>query len=158
MKIAIDINELTLKNNTGVKVYTREILNALGRIDKENKYFLYANCKHESMSRFYWINYKNFKFKTIESSFPFWTYTKFSKEIKKDKPDILFMPIQAVPFFKKPKNIKIVVTVHDLAFLLFPNQFTEKDKLLLTFHTKRAINMADSIIVPSEATKKDIIK
>ena len=68
------------------------------------------------------------------------------------------MPIQAVPFFKKPKNLKIVVTVHDLAFLLFPDHFTAKDKFLLYFHTKRAVAMADAIITPSEATKKDIIK
>ena len=43
MKIAININELTLKNNTGVKVYAREIVRALGRIDKKNEYILYMN-------------------------------------------------------------------------------------------------------------------
>ncbi|MEA2097506.1 MAG: glycosyltransferase family 1 protein, partial [Patescibacteria group bacterium] len=100
----------------------------------------------------------NFKLKTIKSQFPFWTYTKLPREIKKDKPDILFMPIQAVPFFNKPKNIKIVITVHDLAFLLFPDHFTAKDRFLLNFHTKRAVKMADKIIAPSEATKKDIMK
>jgi|GEM_PF-188919 len=160
MKIAININELTLKQNTGVKVYTREIVKALGRIDKENKYFLYVNCGDEALSHLYrdFNKFKNFKIKPSKSALPFWTYTKLSQEIKKDQIDVLFMPIQTVPFFKKPKNMKIVVTVHDLAFLIFPDHFTRKDRFLLNFHTKRAVKMADKIIAPSEATKRDIIE
>jgi glycosyltransferase involved in cell wall biosynthesis len=166
MKIAININELTLKQETGVKVYTREIVSALGKIDKKNEYLLYANCKDAALLRFYGFDYDNFKIdqskcpwvQNSKFKIPLWTYTKLPQELKKDKPDILFMPIQSVPFFKKPKNLKIVVTVHDLAFLLFPDHFTKKDRFLLNFHTKRAVQMADAIIAPSEATKKDIIK
>ena len=158
IKIAININELTLKQNTGVKVYTREIVNALGRVDKKNEYLLYANCRDEALPRLYGFDYNNFKLKISKSLLPFWTYTKFPREIKKDKPDVLFMPIQSTPFLKKPKDIKLVITVHDLAFLLFPKHFTFKDRFLLNFHTKRAVQMADRIIVPSKATKNDIIK
>ena len=156
MKIAININELTLSGKTGVQVYTQEIVNALSKIDVKNKYTLYANCSKDTAIMK--LSNKKFKLKTEKTNYPFWTYLKFPKQILKDRPDILFMPIQAVPFFKKPKNIKIVVTVHDLAFLLFPKYFTRKDKLFLKFHTKRAVMMADKIIVPSEATKQDIIK
>lgn len=160
MKIAININELTLKEETGVKVYTREIVNALAKIDEENEYVLYASGDIESCIA---VN-NNPKFKIQSASrrtkfnLPFWTYTKLPREIRKDNPDIFFMPIQSVPFLNKPKNIKIVITVHDLAFLIFPEHFTTKDKFLLNFHTKRAVQMADKIIAPSEATKKDIIK
>jgi glycosyltransferase involved in cell wall biosynthesis len=159
MKIAININELTLKQNTGVKVYTREIVNALGQVDKENEYVLYYNDGEQKMEQkfLFHIN-NNFKIQNSKFKIPLWTYTKFPREIKKDKIDVLFMPIQSTPFFKKPKNIKLVITVHDLASLLFPKQFTFKDRFLLNFHTKRAVKMADKIIVPSEATKKDIIK
>ena len=158
MKIAIDINELTFTGTTGVKVYTQEIVNALSKIDVKNEYILYANCRDETLSRFCVFANKNFKLKAIKSRLPFWTYSKFPNQLKKDQPDILFMPIQSVPFFKKPRNIKIVVTVHDLAFLLFPEYFIVKDKFFLKLHTKRAVKMADEIIVPSEATKRDIIK
>ena len=158
MKIAININELTLKQNTGVKTYTREIVNALGQVDKGNEYLLYLNCRDEAVPRLYGFNYKNFKLKTAKSALPFWTYFKFPREIKRDKPDVLFMPIQATPFLKKPKNIKLVITVHDLAFLLFPKHFTFKDRFLLNFHTKRAVQMADKIIAPSKATKRDVVR
>ena len=141
MKIAININELTLKQNTGVKIYTREIVKALREVDKGNKYLLYK-----------------FKIQNSKFKIPLWTYTKFPQEIKRDQPAVLFMPIQSTPFLKKPKNIKLVITVHDLAFLLFPKHFTFKNRFLLNFHTKRAIKMADKIITPSETTKRDIIK
>jgi glycosyltransferase involved in cell wall biosynthesis len=156
MKIVININELTIKQETGVKVYTREIVNALAKIDEKNEYILYANGNIESCIA---VN-RNSKFKIQNSKFkiPFWTYTKLPQEIKRDKPDVFFMPIQSMPFLNKPKNIKIVITVHDLAYLIFPEHFTAKDRFLLNFHTKRAVQMADKIIAPSEATKEDLIK
>ncbi|MCK5490292.1 MAG: glycosyltransferase family 4 protein [Candidatus Pacebacteria bacterium] len=158
MKIAIDANELTIAGTTGVKVYVQEIVDALSKLDVKNEYILYAKCRNEALSRSFELENKNFELKIVKSSFPFWTYTKFPMQLKKDEPDILFMPIQSVPFFKKPKNIKIVVTVHDLAFLMFSDYFTFKDRFFLKLHTKRAVMMADEIIVPSEATKNDIIK
>ncbi len=169
MKIAININELTIRQETGVKVYTREIVKALAKIDRENEYVLYINelPKKELSSEVSGLSSflgGNSKFKIQSASwrtkfnFPFWTYLKLPQEIKKDKPDVFFMPIQSSPFLNKPKNIKIVITVHDLAFLIFPEHFTAKDRFLLNFHTKRAIQMADKIIAPSEATKKDLIK
>lgn len=155
MKIAINVNELTLKENTGVKIYSREIIKAISLIDKENEYILYTSLPIEAP---YSYSAKNFKLKISKSGFFPWTYTTLPDKIKKDKPDILFMPIQTSPFFKKPENIKIVVTVHDLAFLVFPNHFSSKNKFLLKLHTKRAVEMADRLIVPSISTKKDIIK
>lgn len=155
MKIAIDANELTLKENTGVKIYSREIIKALSLIDKKNEYILYAGLPIEAP---YSYNAGNFKLKISKSRFFPWTYTTFPDKIKKDKPDVLFMPIQTSPFFKKPENIKIVVTAHDLAFLLFPNHFSAKNKFLLNLHTKRAVEMADRLIVPSISTKKDTIR
>jgi len=65
MKIAININELTLQQNTGVKVYTREIVKALGRIDKENEYILYCNSRDEALPRLYGDFGKFKKFKTV---------------------------------------------------------------------------------------------
>ncbi len=166
MRIAININELTLKQETGVKVYAREIVRALAEIDRENEYILYISelpkkelsSEASELSSFLGNLNNNFNLKIAKSFLPFWTYLKLPREIKKDKPDVFFMPIQSAPFLSKPKNIKMIVTVHDLAFLIFPEHFTEKDRFLLNFHTKRAVQMADKIIAPSETTKKDLVK
>jgi len=49
MKIAIDANELAISQNTGVKVYTKEIIKALAGIDKENEYLLYLGEKCDNL-------------------------------------------------------------------------------------------------------------
>ena len=158
MKIAIDINELTNLSPGGVKTYTREVVKALLEIDQDSEYFLYARKKAGGDTKFCAPASKNFYLKILKWPLPFWTYTRFAGEIKKQKPDILFMPIQSVPFlFSKPKKTKIIVTVHDLAFLKFPEHFTFKNRFLLNWHTRRTAKMADKIIVPSRATKNDLI-
>jgi glycosyltransferase involved in cell wall biosynthesis len=151
MKIAINANELCQPQTNGVKIYTYNILKYLAK--KQFTAVIYYQKKIEEK----WdIESANLKHKLIKWPFLFWTHFRFPIELWRDKPDIFFTPIQTVPFFL-PK-CKIIVTIHDLAFLKFPNDFTFKDRLKLSFHTKRAVRKAEKIIVPSQATKKDIVK
>lgn len=160
IKIAIYANELAVLENTGVKVYTREIIKSLSELDKKNQYVVYLNdltgSGEEEIA--YLKDKPNFTVRISKSRMPFWTYAEFPREIERDLPDVLFMPIQAVPFFNKPKYLKVVSTIHDVAYLYFPDHFTYSKRKLLHFHTKRAAAMSDRIIVPSNATKIDIIR
>lgn len=160
LKIAIYANELNNNVESGVKVYTREILRSLCNFDNKNRYYAYLQLNRQGLPSQVDNLGKGcgLVVKKSKSFLPFWTYAKFPGELRKDSPDVLFMPIQAVPFMNKPYNIKIVVTIHDVAFRLFPSYFTLKKRILLDFHTKRAAKMADRIIVPSEATKGDVMK
>ncbi|MFA6096734.1 MAG: glycosyltransferase family 1 protein [Candidatus Paceibacterota bacterium] len=160
MKIAIYANELNKESESGVKVYTREIIKALLKHDSRNTYYAYMKSGNRGQTSEVDKLGKEcgLVVKKSGSGMPFWTYAQFPGELRKDAPDVLFMPIQAVPFVVKPKNMRLVVTVHDVAYLLFPEHFTPIKRILLDFHTKRAIRMADAIIVPSMATKNDIIK
>ena len=60
--------------------------------------------------------------------------------------------------FLKAKNQKSVVTIHDLAFLLYPETFPAKDAFLHKLYVREAITKADHLIAITEATKQDIIK
>jgi glycosyltransferase involved in cell wall biosynthesis len=150
MKIAVYANEIAKKGSFGVKIYSREILKGILRFDKKNRYVLYSSS---DISGFF---DGDVVFSLIKPK-KFWAFTAFASRIKKDRPDVLFVPIQIYPFWKK-SSIKTVVVVHDLAFLLFPGHFTWIKRKLLAFHTKRAVLLSDKVIVPSEATKKDILK
>ena len=151
MKIAINVNELCRLQTNGVKIYTYNILKYLAK--QKFTAVIYYQKKIEKRWN---IENTNLKHKLIKWPFLFWTHLRFPFELWRDKPDIFFTPIQTVPFFL-PK-CKIIVTIHDLAFLKFPNDFTFKDRLKLLFHTKRAVRKAEKIIVPSQTTKKDIIE
>lgn len=151
MKIAINANELCQPQTNGVKIYTYNILKYLAK--KQFAAVIYYQKKIEKK----WdIENANLKHKLIKWPFLFWTHFRFPIELWRDRPDIFFTPIQTIPFFL-PK-CKIIVTIHDLAFLKFPNDFTFKDRLKLSFHTKRAVKKAEKIIVPSQVTKNDIIE
>lgn len=78
------------------------------------------------------------------------------KKLKKAKIDVLHVPHYNVPLFYRGK---MVVTIHDLTHLIFPEFLPNKfayfyAKFMIWFATKRA----DKIIVDSENTKNDILK
>ncbi|MFA7171541.1 MAG: glycosyltransferase family 1 protein [Candidatus Paceibacterota bacterium] len=154
MKIAFYADEIAREGGRGVKTYSLEIIKNLLEIDDKNQYCLYSSGDISEK-----IKSPKAKLIFAEPGKHFWAFSVFTKLIKKDRPDVVFMPIQTFPFFAfRGNKPKVVVTVHDVAFRLFPEQFTFLRRKLLEFHTKRSIRLADSIIVPSEATKKDILR
>ncbi len=178
MKIAIDANELCLDKIYGVKVYTYNVIKELMSFDKVNEYILYSRGEFldPELDSLLARN-TNFQHKIIPWNPPFWTYTRFPAELWKDKPDVLFMPIQTVPFLEhnlkekkrkdklsgnlikyvlKPHWLRIVTVIHDVAFIKFPKYFKFWDRLALINNTKRALHLSDIVITPSEATKMDI--
>ncbi|MFA5160156.1 MAG: glycosyltransferase family 1 protein [Candidatus Omnitrophota bacterium] len=73
---------------------------------------------------------------------------------KKNKVDILHVPAFA-PAFRKP--CKLVVTVHDIAGMLFSNQIGKPSSFYWGRWLPFVIKQADRIIADSEYTKKDLI-
>jgi len=151
MKIAFYANEIAKEGGFGVKTYSLEIIKSLLEINRDDEFVLYSDkdiTKEVSSERAKYV---------IREPKRFWAFSVFAGEVRRDKPDVVFMPIQTFPFFGKNKP-KTVITVHDLAFLLFPRYFTFFRRKLLEFHTRRAVRLSDKIIVPSEATKRDIVR
>jgi glycosyltransferase involved in cell wall biosynthesis len=155
MKIAIYANELTVAGNRGVKTYSREIINGLIRLDKENEYVI---CASRDISGELPDAGSNVSILTRNPHQRFWAFRTFAKMVEEIAPDVVFLPIQIYPFFRQAAiKPKVVVMIHDLAFLKYPENFTLARRLLLEFHTRRAAVLSDRIIVPSQSTKRDII-
>jgi glycosyltransferase involved in cell wall biosynthesis len=51
-----------------------------------------------------------------------------------------------------------VITVHDLAFLLWPELLTEDSRAYFNGHIQRAVRSADAIVAVSQATKRDLVE
>jgi glycosyltransferase involved in cell wall biosynthesis len=77
-----------------------------------------------------------------------------SFEISRSKLDLLHSPDFIPPF---RRNCKSVITVHDLAFLLYPH-FLTKESARYYGQIDQAWRRTDHIIAVSEATKQDSIK
>lgn len=74
---------------------------------------------------------------------------------KKYKSDILHCPAHVIPIFNFTKTI---VTVHDLAFKLFPSTYKYLNRVYLNWFVPLSVKKANVIIAVSKNTKNDIIK
>ena len=152
MKIAIDAADLCDERIDGTRIYIKNVLDHLGGVGEKDSFFIYL--KGEINKELDFKKFPNYSPKRSSAYF-FWTQLKLSSELRRDNPQVLWMPLQTIPFFMD-KKIKTVVTIHDLAFKFFPDHFPPKDRFLLSLFTRKAIEGATKIIAVSENTKKDI--
>jgi len=154
MKLAIQASDLDHARIDGTRVYILNLLKNFGQIDTEEEFLIYhKNHFNPELTPPKFPNYK-----IIQKSFPlYWTQTRFAWEIFKSKPDVLWMPMQALPLIRR-KKLKTVVTIHDLAFKYFPEHFPKNDLHRLNWFTDYAIRNSTKIIAVSQSTKNDILK
>jgi glycosyltransferase involved in cell wall biosynthesis len=154
MKIAIQVADLDASRIDGTRVYIHNMLKYFGKLDKASQFFLYH--KNKFNPELVPPDFPNYKIKG--KNFPFfWTQAWLCRELQKDRPDVLWMPMHNIPLFSVGK-MKTVVTAHDLAYKYFPQYFPKKDLFKLNLLGKWAFTKADKIIAISESTKKDILK
>ncbi len=149
MKIGIDASRCRPDGATGVEWYSWHIISSIKKIlEKENKHKLILYSKDPLKID------GNFENRILHAK-RFWTLFALSKEIKKNPPDVLFVPSHTLPLALPRYS---VITIHDVAFrhLRKPYSFFQYHHLNLT--TKHAVKYADKIIVPSQTTKTDLIK
>lgn len=153
MVISIDCSRINQPKRTGVQWYGFYLLQALAKIDQENKYILYV--QNEVMDDLKNLP-ANFEFKILKWPPRFlWTHIRLSWEMFRNKPEILFIPVHVIPFIH-PK--KIVFTQHDVAFKYFRESYSKFENFYQDLVLNLARNWATKIIVPSVATKKDCAK
>jgi glycosyltransferase involved in cell wall biosynthesis len=77
--------------------------------------------------------------------------------IRRANLDVFHGPSHFLPL-RKFAGIKYVVTVHDLAFRVMPEQYDWKHRWYFGWQLARSLKMADAIAADSHNTKKDIIR
>jgi glycosyltransferase involved in cell wall biosynthesis len=160
MTIGIDCR---LWNQTGVGRYIRNLVLNLQNIDKKNNYCLFAmkkdipNIKSQISNPNWKIIEANIRWHTLAEQ------TKLPGILKKENLDLMHFPFQASPFFY---DRDFVITIHDLipmlystgkASTLIPPLYYSK-YVAFKFLIKNMSKRAKKIIVPSHATKDDVIK
>ncbi len=154
MKIAIHAADLDHERIDGTRVYLLNMLKNFGKLGKENSFEIYH--KDNFNPKLTPPAFPNYFFRQIP--FPkFWTQTRFAWQLFWDKPQVLWMPVHNLPRWRR-KELKTVVTIHDLAFKISPEYFPRKELAKLNSLSDYAIKNADGIIAVSQATKRDILK
>jgi glycosyltransferase involved in cell wall biosynthesis len=154
MNIVVQAADLDAHRIDGTRVYLSQLLKRLGSIGIEHQWHLYhRGLFNPELAP---PTFPNYQIHTVTAPF-YWTQTRFAWEMWKLRPQKLWMPVQALPFFL-PKGIETTVTIHDLAFKYFPDHFPKKDQRRLNMFADFAVKRADKIIAVSESTKMDILK
>ncbi len=154
MTIGIDASPAARREKTGVEWYTWHLLQQFARLDKENSYRLYTSQPFEGEDRALLAN--NFQEKILTSPTKwFWSQTRPTWELLRNKPDRLFIPADAMPLIH-PKNS--TTTIHDIGFIPFKNTYEWKRQQYLYWTTWYATKFAKKIMTVSEFTKSEIIK
>jgi len=148
MIIGVDASKLVSSHKTGVELSTQELIKAVLRQDKVNTYWLYSPTP---LPKKFLIS-DRVKNKVLPGK-RLWTLYVLSQELKRTPPDIFWSPSN---FFPRNLPKKAVITIHDLAFYLFPEDYSFKSRWLSTWALKKAIRQASNIIAVSKQTKKDL--
>ncbi len=88
----------------------------------------------------------------------FFTHFLLSKAMGRDRLDLLFCPNYVAPIFCPGK---IALTLHDIIYEARPKEYnwpSWADKILLRWVSRKAAKKAKAIFVPSQFSKKEVIR
>ncbi len=159
MNIAFDAKR-AFTNGTGLGHYSRTLVTSLARYFPEHEYFL---CTPKLTERFAAGAFKNMRTITPQK-FPSniftsaWRSSWVKNDLKTLDIDIYHGLSHEIPVDIQNIGIKSVVTIHDLIFERYPNQYNWIDVQIYRKKFRYACTHADAVIAISKQTKEDIIQ
>lgn len=84
-----------------------------------------------------------------------WTQVRLSMEMRQNAPDVLFVPSHTLPVVHPARA---VITIHDTAFMEFPEAYSLFSRTYLRLSARFAVKRAKKIIVPSGATRDQLVR
>lgn len=159
MTIAYDAKRL-FQNFTGLGNYSRTLVQNLAFFHPENEYQLFAPKIFSHPSTRYFIDNQQFSLHKSPHSFhSLWRTFQLKNEVTQRNAQIFHGLSHEIPVgISAHKNIKTIVTMHDLVFKIYPEYTPALQRKLYDIKFKYACQNSDAIIAISEQTKRDIIE
>ena len=150
MRIGIDAR-LVYYSQAGIGQYILHLVDGLSKVDQENEYVLLQSRKDDTTI----LEQTNFRRVSL------WTPSHHRLERYSLNVELMRLGLDVLhsPDFIPPHrpSCKSVITVHDLAFLLYPH-FLTRESARYYGHIDQAVRWTDHIISVSESTKRDTIE
>jgi len=158
MKIGIDISQIVY--GSGVSFYTKELAKNLLRVDRENSYVIFGGSLRRKNELEGFTKTLNGNFSTKFFPLPpslldlIWNRIHIG-EIERLIGDVDVF--HSSDWSQPPTRAFKVTTVHDLSALIYPFLTPRKIFEVQNRRLLRVKEEIDKVIVPSEATKKDLV-
>jgi glycosyltransferase involved in cell wall biosynthesis len=150
MRVGIDAR-LVYYSQAGIGQYILHLVNGLSKVDAENEYVLLQSRKDDKTI----LERPNFRRVSL------WTPSHHRLERHSLNVELMRLGLDVLhsPDFIPPHrpSCKSVITVHDLAFLLYPH-FLTKESARYYGHIDQAVVWTDQIIAVSENTRRDTVQ
>ena len=150
--VAFDGEKLLSPYPTGVERYVVELLRGLGHLPLELPEMFGVTPRANRLPAAIPPSAHHIEARSAKRYGEIW----WPLAVKRVKPSITFEPARPLPYFiNLPRPI---ITIHDLAFLHFPDHYKPKESALMDFRVRHSCAKAEHIIAVSEATKQDLIE
>jgi len=158
MRIGVNALFLIPGKVGGTETYLHNLLRNLAMIDRENEYIIFTNKENSGIFE---ISQGNFKeaLCPIKATFRpariFWEQFILPLQVSKYNIDVLYSAGYTAPVIIPCSS---VVTIHDMNYFYYPEDFSRLSALFLKVLVPIAAKRVDKIITVSNNSKKDIVK
>jgi glycosyltransferase involved in cell wall biosynthesis len=158
MKIGFDAKR-AFQNNTGLGNYSRTLISSLVKDFPEDEYYLFAPKQTGmydlgSLPELQVVLPGNQLYRWFKSA---WRSRFVVKDLLRYHIDLYHGLSHELPFGIHKSGIRSVVTMHDLIFERYPEQYNPIDVLTYRRKARYACKHADRVVAISEQTKQDLI-
>lgn len=158
MRVGFDAKRV-FHNLRGLGNYSRTLISGLDKYYPEDDLYLFT----PGFSDKTWVNdYPDLKVITPEKSFfkkfsSLWRSVFLGQDISKYDLDIYHGLSHEIPPFMDNPKVKKIVTIHDLLFLRYPENFPWIDRQVYKWKFSSSCQRADLVLAICEQTKRDLI-
>jgi len=146
-------------NGTGLGHYSRTLIRSLAKYFPSHEYYLFNpkpsdlfELKGENIQE---VQPSNLLFKTLSAV---WRSKWITNDLEKLQIEIYHGLSNEIPLDIHKSGIRSVVTIHDMIFERYPEQYSRIDVEIYKRKFKYACDHADKVIAISQQTKKDIME
>lgn len=163
MNIAFDAKRIT-NNATGLGNYSRYIVQALAEYYPENNYLLCSPTAGHPRLYDTLLDNRSVSLHTPETALgrmsgTLWRNWGVVSTLRREEVDIYHGLSNELPIgLYKYKRIGTVLTMHDLAFIRYPQFYKPIDRLLYARKYGASARNADHVVAVSEFTRRDVIE
>ena len=159
LRLGYDAKRL-FNNFTGLGNYSRTLLRNLAEFYPEHAYYLFTPKLNQSEEIQFFLNNPQFDVRTPKRKWQgtWWRSSGVKKALVRKKIDVYHGLSHELPLGIHNSPVKSVVTIHDLIFKHYPDQYKFVDRQIYDRKFQYACVHADRIIAISESTKKDIVE
>src|SRR5579863_186028 len=167
MRIAINAQLLSYSDNYrngGISRYIRHLLTGLARQPGEHEYSIFVNGQ-ATVDRLRREQEIPAQIEYVPVNWPesrpisrvSWEQLHLPKLLRERRIQVFHSPANVLPEIL-PRGCAGVITLHDMAFLRYPEALTRAKRLYHRIFTMRSLRRAAMIIAVSNSTKKDAIE